>query len=413
MTTIKPTFDPQTIIDDFPILHQTIHNNRRLVYLDNAASTQRPRQVIEAMRDCYEQTYANVHRGIHYLSEQSTRQYEEVRQEVQQLVGARHPHEIIYTSGTTGGVNLVARSWGDKNVSGGDEIILTEMEHHSNIVPWQQLAERVGAVVRWVQVTDDGHLDLEHYLSLLNEKTRMVAFTALSNTMGTRNPVGKMVAAAHQAGAVTLIDAAQHVPHQASDFVDWNADFVVFSPHKMLGPSGIGILYGKEQLLDSMPPFLGGGSMISTVTRQGFTPGELPAKFEAGTPPIAETIGLGAAIDYLREIGLESIAEHEYRLVKLAMSRLSSIDGLEILGPSADQRAGIVSFVVDGVHPQDIAVFIDRQGVAIRAGHHCTMPLHERFGISASCRASFYVYNTEQDIEEFSEALQNVIGKLR
>lgn len=406
-------FDPTRIISDFPILNQSIHNQRRLIYLDNAASTQRPRQVIDAIVQCYEKTYANVHRGIHYLSEQSTRHYEDTREQIKNLIDAKNSQEIIFTAGSTLGFNIVAHSWGNNHVSSGDEIVLTEMEHHSNIVPWQQLADRVGATIKWVRVTDDGYLDLDHYRSLLSAKTKIVAFTALSNTLGTRNPVREIVTLAHDAGAITVIDAAQYVPHEPTSVSEWDADFIAFSAHKMLGPSGIGALYGKLDLLESMPAFLGGGSMIATVTKEGFTPGELPARFEAGTPPIAQTVGFSAAIDYVKQIGLQTIAEHEFQLTRLAMELMANLDGVRILGPPAEDRAGIVSFVVDGVHPQDLAIFIDRQGVAIRAGHHCTMPLHQRFDIPASCRASFYLYNTEQDVQDFVSALEQVIQKLR
>ncbi len=404
--------DPLALIADFPILNQRIHKDRRLVYLDSAASTQRPRQVIQAIVDCYENTYANVHRGIHYLSEESTRGYEESREQIQQLINAQHSHEIIFTAGATLGFNIVAHSWGNQNLQPGDEILLTQMEHHSNIVPWQQLAERKGINIRWVRVTESGHLDLEDFDVKLTERTKLVALTSVSNTLGTRNPIKELIARAHSVGAITVIDAAQHVPHEPLDVADWDADFVGFSAHKMLGPSGIGVLYGKESLLQSMPPFLGGGSMISTVTESGFTAGALPARFEAGTPPIAQTMGFSAAIRYLDNVGLDAIAQHEHHLTELAMDQLKSIPGLKILGPPASDRAGIVSFVVDGVHPQDISVFIDRLGIAIRAGHHCTMPLHESLGISASCRASFYLYNTEQDVLDFVESLDSVIKKL-
>jgi len=409
----QTVFDPESILGDFPILQQRIHNNRRLIYLDNAASTQRPVAVIDAMNDCYTRYYANVHRGIHHLSETSTAAYENAREKIRELLNADKPHEIIFTSGTTASINLVAHSWGSQNVRAGDEILLTEMEHHSNIVPWQQLAARTGATIRWVRVSECGHLDLDHYRQSLSDRTRVVAVTAISNMLGTRNPIREIVAAAHQAGAVCLVDAAQQVPHEPSDVQDWQADFVAFSAHKMLGPSGIGVLYGREQLLEQMPPFMGGGSMISTVTTEGFTPGFLPAKFEAGTPPIAEAIGFGAAINYLQQIGMARIAAHEQRLIQPACQRLSEIDGATVFGPPAEQRAGIVSFIVDGVHPQDLAVFADRRGVAIRVGHHCTMPLHQKLGISASCRMSFYLYNTETDVEEAVSILDSVVHKLR
>lgn len=408
-------FDAATIREDFPILNQTIHKNRPLIYFDNGASTQHPKSVIDAMSDCYLKTYANVHRGIHYLSEQSSEQYEHARLAVQQLIGAEHSNEVIFTSGTTASVNIVARSLfeGERALKPGDEILLTIMEHHSNIIPWQQLAERTGAVVRFVGLTENEELDMDDFANQLNKKTRIVAVAAVSNVLGVRNPVAKIVKQAKTVGAFVLVDAAQHVPHEQLSVKDWDADFVVFSAHKMLGPSGIGILYGRQALLESMPPFLGGGSMISSVTTEGFTPGELPAKFEAGTPPIVEAVGLGAAIEYLNKIGLGRIHSHEAELTKLAHELLSQISGLRILGPGPDNKAGIVSFVIEGFSTQDVSIFLDRQGVAIRAGHHCAMPLHDYLGIKNSCRASFYLYNTREEVERFVEVLTGVIEKLR
>lgn len=408
-------FDPAAIRADFPILDQSIYKNRQLIYLDNGASSQRPQAVIDAMDDCYLRTYGNVHRGIHYLSEQSSEQYESARTSIQNFIGARHSNEIIFTSGTTFSINLVARTLfeGERSIKAGDEILLTILEHHSNIVPWQQLAERTGAVVKWVGLTDNGELDVDDFTRQLSEKTRVVAVSAVSNVLGTRLPISQLVKQAKTVNAFVLIDAAQYVPHEPTDVTEWGADFVAFSGHKMLGPSGIGILYGSRALLESMPPFLGGGSMISTVTTAGYTPGELPAKFEAGTPPIAETIGLGAAIEYLNKVGLEQISQYELELTKLAHELLLEIGGVRILGPPAENKAGIVSFVVEGLSSQDISIFLDRQGVAIRAGHHCAMPLHDYLGIRNSCRASFYLYNTREDVVRFAEALAGVVAKLR
>jgi cysteine desulfurase/selenocysteine lyase len=405
--------DAERLRRDFPILQQEIHPGRRLIYLDNAATTQHPSSVIAAVVSCYERTYANVHRGIHALSEQSTADYEHARNQIAQFVGADSPRQILFSAGTTGSVNCVARAWGDDNIRPGDEIVLSVMEHHSNIVPWQQLAQRKGAVVRFADITSDGRLDIEHYQSLLGPRTRMVALAAISNVLGTINPIPELVRRAHDCGALVLVDAAQHVPHAPTDLRSWDADFVCFSGHKMLGPSGLGILYGRHSLLESMPPFLGGGSMIREVTTEGFSPAELPAKFEAGTPPIAAAIGTSAAIDYLSGVGMESIGRHEQRLVRLAMDLLGQIDGVTVLGPTPEKRAGIVSFVVEGLNAQDIAILLDRQGIAIRAGHHCAMPLHSRLGVPASCRASFYLYNTEDDVRQLAESLRNVIGKLR
>lgn len=412
-TVVQTGFDPLEKRSDFPILDQTIHRQKQLVYFDNAASTQRPRQVIQAMTDSYEKTYANVHRGTHWLSEESSRLYEEARVKVQNFIGARWPNEVIFSSGTTGGINTIARSWGDANVGPDDEILLTIMEHHSNIVPWQQLATRTGATVRFANITPEGLLDLADFESKLNEKTKVVGLVAVSNTLGTINPVSDLVALAHNAGAIVVVDAAQHVPHEPVNVAEWNADFVVFSGHKLLGPSGIGILYGKRDRLESMEPFLGGGSMIKTVTTEGFTPGDLPARFEAGTPPITETIGLAAAIDYLQSIGVEAIGEHERKLATRAYTRLATIEGLRIPGPDPQHTCGIISFVVEGVSAQDISVLLDLQGIAIRAGHHCTMPLHNHLGISASCRASFYLYNTLDEVDRFADVLGEILPRLR
>ncbi len=403
----------ESIRNDFKILHQTIHRDRPLVYLDNGASSQRPQSVIDAMNQCYSETYANVHRGIHYLSEQSSDQYEQARQKVCQFINATDPVEVIFTSGTTASLNLIARSWGDDNIQAGDEIVLTIFEHHSNIVPWQQLAARKGATIHFAPIDSRGNLDLEALRSLVSERTRVISFAAISNVLGTMVPVAEVVQLAHSVGAIAVVDAAQSVPHEPTDVAAWDADFVVFSGHKMLGPSGIGILWGKRDLLEAMPPFLGGGSMISDCTVDGFSPGELPAKFEAGTPPIVEAIGLGAAVDYLQQHTLAAIGQHEGKLVQQAYKALSSIDGLRILGPAADQRSGLVSFVVEGVSPQDISVLLDQKGFAIRAGHHCAMPLHESLSISASCRASFYLYNTPDEVNRFVETLEKVIGRLR
>lgn len=409
----KMPLDAAAIRADFPILNQTIYNNKPLIYLDNGASTQRPTAVIQSMVNCYQSTYANVHRGIHYLSEQSSAQYEQTRIELAKFVGAKFDNEIIFTSGTTHAINLVAHAWGNQHVGEGDEILLTIMEHHSNIVPWQQLAERVGAKVRWVGITADGLLDWDDFNEKLNERTKLVACCAVSNVLGTINDVSSIVEAAHNAGAVVFLDAAQHVPHDVTDVGNWDVDFMTFSGHKMLGPSGIGVLYGKQDLLESMPAFMGGGSMISSVTTEGYQLGELPAKFEAGTPPIAQAIGLGAALEYLRQFEMAQIMAHEQQLAAVAMDRLKTINGLRILGPAADQRAGLISFVVDGLSTQDISIFLDRKGVAIRAGHHCAMPLHEYLGIRNSCRASFYLYNTIEDVHYFCDAMNEVVLKLR
>ena len=403
---------PESIRGDFPILEQRIHRDRLLIYLDSAASSQRPTAVLDAMDQCYRHTYANVHRGIHWLSEQASAQYESARRKVRAFINASQFQEIIFTSGTTHAINIVAHSWGNDHIGPGDEILLPIFEHHSNIVPWQQLADRKNATVRFVGITPDGYLDLDDLREKISPRTRVLSFAAVSNVLGTEVPVKQLVEIARRHDIVSVVDAAQHTPHSITDVQDWGADFVAFSGHKMLGPSGIGVLYGKLQRLESMPPFLGGGSMIDQVTIDGFTPGELPARFEAGTPPIVEAIGLGRAIDYLQEIGMDAIRGHAARLARAAHVRLMSIDGVTVPGPPADQRCGLVSFVVEGASPQDISILLDQQGVAIRAGHHCAMPLHQHLGIKSSCRASFYLYNTLDEVEQFGDALEGVLQKL-
>lgn len=399
---------PESLRDDFPILQQKVHGDRPLVFLDSAASSQRPRQVIDAVREVYNRDYANVHRGIHVLSERSTDAYELARSKVQQFIGAKRDYEVIFTGGTTASINAVARSWGDANVAAGDEILLNPMEHHSNLVPWFQLAERTGAHIRHIPLTSDGRLDLAQLDQVLTERTMLVAVTHVSNTLGTVNPIAELTKRAHQAGAVVVVDAAQSAPHLATNVQELDVDFLVFSGHKMCGPSGIGVLYGKESLLETMPPFMGGGSMIGQVTLDGFTSAELPAKFEAGTPPIAQAIGLGAAVDYLASIGLDRITAHEHALVEYAYEKLIQIDELTLLGPAPKYRAGLVSFVLSEPHAHDISQLVDQQGIAVRAGHHCCQPLHDMLGISASTRASFYLYNTASGVDALVEAITGV-----
>jgi cysteine desulfurase/selenocysteine lyase len=397
---------PASLRDDFPILTSDVLAGQPLVFLDNAASTQRPRQVIDAIARVYEHDYANVHRGIHTLSERSTEQYEQARKKVAAFIGAANTREIIFTQGTTASINLVARSWGEANLRPGDEILTSVMEHHSNLVPWQQTAAKTGAVLKHVPLTTDSRLDMEAFHKLLSERTKLVAVTEVSNTLGTINPVDEIIAAAHKAGALVLVDAAQSVPHLPTNVTTSDADFLAFSGHKMLGPSGVGILYGKEWLLDAMPPFLGGGSMINEVRLDGFTPAELPAKFEAGTPPIAPAIAMSAAIEYLENIGLNAIHRHEQVLTNYAYEQLGQIDGLRILGPAPEYRAGLISFAFERIHAHEFAqVLNDRFGVAVRAGHHCTQPLHKLLGISASTRASFYLYNQPEEIDRLVEGI--------
>ena len=413
MTDISTSFDPLRYRSDFPILATKIRGDTPLIYLDNAATTQHPRQVIQTLVDVYENKYANVHRGVHWLSDQSTELYEAAREKVGGFINAAKRHEVVFTTGTTSAINLVARGWGDRYVREGDEILLSVMEHHSNIVPWQQLAERQGCVIKYLTLTDDGCLDLERLTELITDKTRLVAVTAVSNVLGTVNSLRPIVAASHAAGALVLIDAAQSVPHEVVDVQDWDADFVAFSGHKMLGPSGIGVLYGREHLLDQMDPFMGGGSMIRRVKLDGFETADLPAKFEAGTPPIVSAIGLGAAIDYLQQIGMAHIQQHEQQLVERAHHVLEQVGGVKILGPGVKQKAGIVGFVMKGIHAHDVAQLCDRRGVAIRAGHHCAMPLHKQLGITASSRASFYFYNTLAEVDLLGEALLNAKRVMR
>ena len=400
---------PESLRSDFPIITNDLVAGRPLVFLDNAASTQRPRQVIELITRVYEHDYANVHRGIHTLSERSTELYEQAREKIAVFLGAAHAREIIFTQGTTGSINLVARSWGETNLRPGDEILTTVMEHHSNLVPWQQVATKTGAILRHVPLTDDGRLDMSAFQKLLSERTKLVAVASVSNTLGTINPVAEIITQAHAVGALVLVDAAQSVPHLATDVVKLDADFLAFSGHKMLGPSGVGVLYGKEQLLDAMPPFLGGGSMINEVRLDGFTPAELPAKFEAGTPPIVPAIAMSAAVDYLQSVGLAAIHRHEMALTQLAYDALSQIEGLRILGPAPEHRAGLISFAFERIHAHEFAqVLNDQFGVAVRAGHHCTQPLHKLLGISASTRASFYLYNRPEEIDRLVEGIRAV-----
>jgi cysteine desulfurase/selenocysteine lyase len=405
---------------DFPILSQRVHGDKPLIYLDNAATSQRPRQVIQAIVEAYEKDYGNIHRGIHTLAERATELFEQARCKVAQFLGAASPGEIVFTSGATAAINLVARSWGDANLRAGDEILVTEMEHHSNLVPWHQLAQRTGAVIRWIPLTDDGRLDMDALDRVLGPRTRLVAVTAVSNVLGTINPVEEIIRRAHEVGAVVLVDGAQSVPHQKTNVAAMNCDFLALSGHKMLGPTGIGVLYAKRELLERMPPFLGGGGMIRSVWVDRFEPAGVgdaedprPARFEAGTPPIVPAIGLGVAIDYLQSVGLDAIHEHERTLTLRAHRRLESIPGLRILGPEPAAKAGIVSFVLADqqgrpIHGHDVAEYLDRRGIAVRASHHCAEPLHRRYGLDATVRASFYFYNTPEEIDALGESLVSI-----
>ena len=400
--------DVQRIRRDFPVLTREVHSGVPLVYLDSTATSQKPSQVIDAMSAYYQQYNANIHRGIHVLAEEATAAYESARERIAKFIGAKHAREVIYTRNTTESINLIAYSWGRANLKAGDLIVLTEMEHHSNIVPWQILAEQINVRIAYISVTEDGQLDMDSYHRLLEEKPRLVSFAHMSNVLGTVNPAKEIIALAHQAGAVTVVDGAQSVPHFAVDVQDLDADFMAFSAHKMLGPTGIGILYGKESLLDAMPPFLGGGDMIKRVQLDGFRANTLPHKFEAGTPAIAEAIGFGAAVDYLTEVGMDKIAAHEHAITGYAMERLEEVPGVWIFGPSADKKGGVLSFTFEGVHAHDISQVMDSAGVAVRAGHHCAMPLHEKYCIPATARASFYLYNTYDEVDKMIEAIYKV-----
>jgi len=402
------TFDVSRIRADFPILERQVRG-RDLVYLDSAASSQKPTVVLEAMDTYYRTTHANVHRGVHTLSEEATAQYEGARAKVAQFIGACCPKEVIWTRNATEAINLVAYSWGRANLRQGDHILLTEMEHHANLVPWQILAAEKGLVLDFIPVADDGTLHLEGLTRRLTPRTKLLAFTAASNVLGTLNPVEEMTQAAHRVGALVLVDGAQSVPHLAVDVQQLDIDFMAFSAHKMLGPTGIGALWGRRELLNAMPPFLGGGDMIREVHLRSFKPSELPWKFEAGTPAIAEAIGFGAAVEYLEALGMDAVHAHEQEVTTYALARLSEIKGLRILGPSADRRGGLVAFTLGDIHPHDIAGALDTMGIAVRAGHHCAMPLHERLGIPASARASFYIYTTRAEIDALVDGLEGVL----
>lgn len=398
-------YDVERIRADFPILDVEVYPGVPLVYLDSAASSQKPAAVIAAMDEYYRQYHANVHRGVHRLSELATNAYESARSRIATFIGAPSADEIVFVGNATEAFNLVAYSWGRRHVSAGDEILLTEMEHHANIVPWQMLAQEVGAVIRYLPVREDGKLALENLGDYLTERTRLFSFTGASNVLGTINSVRELVDAAHAVGALTMVDAAQLIPHMPVDVQTLDCDFLAFSSHKMCGPTGIGVLYGKRGLLEAMTPFMGGGDMIRRVTFDGFVPNEIPWKFEAGTPRIAEAVGLGAAVDYLDSIGMEAIHAHELSITNYAMESLSEIPGLSVLGPPAGARGGLASFTMQGIHPHDIAEILDKDGIAIRAGHHCAMPLHQKLGISASARASFYVHTTTEEVDKLTSAL--------
>ena len=403
--------DAATCRADFPILNRKV-GGKALAYLDNAASTQKPDAVIEALSDFYRNHYANIHRGIHTLSEEATVTYEGARDKVAAFIQAPDRRGLIFTRNTTEAINLVAYAWGRTQIKAGDRIVVTLMEHHSNLVPWQQLSKETGAELAYVSVTDEGRLDLTSLDEHLDGPVKLVAFTHISNVLGTVNPVEEIVARVHAAGARVLIDGAQSVPHLPVNVEAINCDFFAFSGHKMCGPTGIGVLYGRPELLEEMPPFLTGGGMIEQVERETSKWADLPTKFEAGTPAVAEAVGLAAATDYLEGVGMEAIWAHEQELATYAWERLNDTSGVRVIGPPAKGRSGVVSFTVEGIHPHDLAQILDSEGVAIRAGYHCAHPLHQCFGLPPTARASFYLYNTRQEVDRLVSGVRKAQGLL-
>lgn len=400
--------DVTRVREDFPILGREVRPGVSLIYLDSTATSQKPYAVIEAMDAFFRQSNANIHRGIHTLAEEATAQYESTRALVAKFINAPSPRQIVFTRNTTEAINLVAYTWGRANLNAGDVVILTEMEHHSNLVPWQILSEERNLRLEFIPVTQEGLLDLEAYHHLLSLQPKLVAFTHMSNVLGTINPAKEIIRLAHEANAIVLLDGAQSVPHFPVDVQDLEVDFLAFSGHKMCGPTGIGVLYGRKDLLETMPPFLGGGDMIKRVKLRSFTSNEIPYKFEAGTQAIVEAVGLGAAVQYLTHIGMDSIAAHEQVMTSYALERLEEIPSLSVFGPKAEFKGGVASFVLHGIHAHDVAQVLDTYGIAVRAGHHCAMPLHEKFNVPATVRASFYLYNTLDEIDRLVEAIYQV-----
>jgi cysteine desulfurase/selenocysteine lyase len=400
--------DWKAIREDFPILREQAHGHP-LIYFDSAATSQKPRAVLDALREYYEHENANVHRGLHELSTRATEAYERSREDVANYLGAASSDEIVFTRGTTESINLVAQAWGREFIRSGDVILLTEMEHHSNLVPWQLLAQRTGARLRFVPVHDDGTLALDQLPALLTSEVKLFAFTHISNSLGTINPVAQLCAQARALGALTLVDAAQSVGHMPINVRELGCDFLAFSGHKMCGPTGIGALYGRTEILDSIPPWHGGGEMIVSVTLEKSAFKKPPHRFEAGTPNIAGAIGLAAAIDYIERIGRSAIFEHDTQLAGYAMERLTELPGMRVLGPSGGQRGALVGFVMDAAHPHDLTTFADRYGLAMRGGHHCNQPLMRRFGLAGTTRASFYFYNTTAEIDRMIEILREAV----
>ncbi len=404
---MKPSLDPYRIREEFPILRQKVRGGKPLVYLDNAATSQKPQVVIDSLMRFYAEDNASVHRGVHALSERATRAYEEARRSVQRFVNAAESREIIFVRGCTEAINLVAQTFGRQSLTEGDEIILSEMEHHSNILPWQMICEEKGARIRVIPINGRGELDMEAYARMLHGRVKLVSITHVSNVLGTINPVREMIAEAHRHGVPALVDGAQAVPHMPVDVQELDCDFYAFSGHKMFGPTGIGALYGKAALLDAMPPYQGGGSMISLVTFERSTYAPIPQKFEAGTPNAADAIGLHATIDYLENIGMEAIAEYEHELLEYATHALETVQGVRLIG-TAREKASVISFEMEGVHPHDIGTILDQEGVAVRVGHHCCQPLMNRLGVPATVRASFAIYNTREEVDRLVDSLARV-----
>jgi len=403
-------YDIHSIRNDFPILKRSV-NGKPLVYLDNGASTQKPQSVIDAINYYYTSQNSNIHRGVHHLSQIATDAYEVTRRKLKSFINSKEEHEIIITKGTTDSINLVASSFGDAFVQEGDEVIISAMEHHSNIVPWQLLCERKKAVLKVIPVNDEGELDMDAYRQLLNDRVKIVAVTYISNTLGTINPVKEIIELAHAKDIPVLLDAAQAIQHVSVDVQALDVDFLAFSGHKMYGPTGIGVLYGKEKWLNAMPPYQGGGDMIKDVSFEKTTYNELPFKFEAGTPNIAAGITLSFAIDYINSIGIDKIAQYEYELLNYATSELLEIEGLRIIG-TAKEKSGVISFLVGDIHPYDIGVILDKLGIAVRTGHHCTQPLMKRFGIPGTVRASIGLYNTKEEIDELVKGVKRAVSML-
>jgi cysteine desulfurase/selenocysteine lyase len=407
---MSSSFDVNRIREDFPILKQQVHG-KPLVYLDNAATSQKPQVVIDALNRYYSSENANIHRGVHYLSELATREYEEARVKIKRFLNTADTHEIIFTRGTTEGINLVAHSYGRKFIKEGDEIVISAMEHHSNIVPWQMLCEQTGARLRVIPINDEGELLVDEFARMLNSRTKFVSLVHLSNALGTINPVKRVIGLAHSQDVPVLLDGAQAAPHVQVDVRELDCDFYVFSGHKLCGPTGIGALYGKTDLLNAMPPFQGGGDMIASVTFEKTTYNTLPYKFEAGTPHISGGIGLGVAIDYLTGIGLDKIAAYEHELLEYATEAVGAIKGVKLIG-TASEKASVLSFTLENIHPHDIGTILDQEGIAIRAGHHCAQPVMERFGVPATARASFAFYNTKAEVDALVEGINRVIEVL-